>query len=143
MNPENDNLDALGNYLCQMVNQLCQRTGFRCRLQVLDLPREIEVSSQIRHNISMAVKEAVHNVIRHARASEVTVGIVFDGSVLIITILDNGCGFEPEGKFSGNGLTNMRRRLGDIGGSCTLASQPGEGATITMRLVLRPSTKSR
>jgi len=142
VNPENDNLDALGNYLCQMVNQLCERTGFRCRFQVHDLPREIEVSSQIRHNISMAVKEAVHNVIRHAKATEVTVGMVFEGGVLGITVLDNGCGFQPEGEFSGNGLTNMRRRLGDIGGSCVIESHPGQGTTVGMRLVLRAGGKN-
>ena len=73
VNPENDNLDALGNYLCQMVKQLCERTPLRCRFHVLDLPHEVQVSSQTRHNISMAVKEAVHNIIKHAKASEVTI----------------------------------------------------------------------
>ena len=141
VNPENDNLDALGNYLCQMVNQLCERTGFRCRFHVVDLPREIEVSSQIRHNISMAVKEAVHNVIRHAKATEVTIGIAFDDGVLTVTVRDNGAGFQPGGKVSGNGLTNMRRRLSDIGGDCAIESQPGGGTTISIRLVLRSAAK--
>ena len=77
VNPENDNLDALGNYLCQMVNQLCGGLQFRCRFHVQDLPREIQISSQTRHNISMAVKEAVHNVIKHANASEVSIHIAF------------------------------------------------------------------
>src|SRR5271170_5249821 len=42
VNPENDNLDALGNYLCQMVNQLCKQTAFHCRLHVSELPHEIQ-----------------------------------------------------------------------------------------------------
>src|SRR6266705_1403676 len=40
VNPENDNLEALGNYVCQMVKQLCERTPLRCRFHVLDLPNE-------------------------------------------------------------------------------------------------------
>src|SRR5258708_32632552 len=73
VNPENDNLEALGNYLCQIVNQLCERAQVRCRLHMEDLPREIQVSSQTRHNIAMAVKEAVHNVIKHAGAAEIAI----------------------------------------------------------------------
>jgi signal transduction histidine kinase len=45
VNPENDNLDALGNFLCQMVNQLCEQGRLRCRLHVVELPREIQVES--------------------------------------------------------------------------------------------------
>ena len=137
VNPENDNLDALGNYLCQMVNQLCAGLQFRCRFHVQDLPREIQVSSQTRHNISMAVKEAVHNVIKHANASEVGIYISFTGSLLTISVQDDGCGFLPADNLAGHGLTNMKRRLENIGGSYSIGSQPGKGTTVHMRLVIR------
>jgi len=137
VNPENDNLDALGNYICQMVNQLCAGLQFRCRFHVQDLPREIQVSSQTRHNISMAVKEAVHNVIKHANASEVGIYISFIGSLLTISVQDDGRGFLPAGNLAGHGLTNMKRRLEDIGGNYSIESQPGKGTTVHMRLVIR------
>src|SRR5271170_3602904 len=108
VNPENDNLDALGNYLCQMVKQLCEQTPLRCRFHVQDLPHEVQVSSQTRHNISMAVKEAVHNVIKHAGASEVGIYISFTGSLLTVSVQDAGCGFLPSGNHAGHGLTNMK-----------------------------------
>jgi signal transduction histidine kinase len=137
VNPENDNLDALGNYLCQMVNQLCERSQFRCRFHVLDLPREIQVSSQTRHNISMAVKEAVHNVIKHANASEVVMRMAFTGNFLAISVRDDGRGFTPNGHVAGNGLTNMKRRLEDIGGKCSVESLPGKGATVRIELFVK------
>lgn len=137
VNPENDNLDALGNYICQMVNQLCAGLQFRCRFHVQDLPREIQVSSQTRHNISMAVKEAVHNVIKHAGASEVGIYISFTGNLLTISVQDDGRGFLPSGNHAGHGLTNMKRRLEDIGGSYSIESQPGKGTTVHMRLVIK------
>jgi signal transduction histidine kinase len=138
VNPENDNLDALGNYLCQMVKQLCERTPLRCRFHVLDLPHEIQVSSQTRHNISLAVKEAVHNILKHAKASEVTMRIVFTDGELDVSIHDDGSSFQPADNLSGHGLSNMRQRLQKIGGQCFVDGNPGHGTTVRMRLRIQP-----
>jgi signal transduction histidine kinase len=134
VNPENDNLEALGNYVCQMVKQLCEQTPLRCRFHVMDLPHEVQVSSQTRHNISMAVKEAVHNIIKHAKASEVTVRMVFADGSLEVTVHDDGAGFQPVDSISGHGLSNMKQRLQNIGGTCTVESKPGGGTTVRLRL---------
>ena len=139
VNPENDNLDALGNFLCQMVNQLCEQGQLRRRLHVLDLPREIQISSQTRHNISMAVKEAVHNVIKHAKASELTLRINLVGRALEISIQDDGAGFDLKRHPAGNGLANMKHRLESIGGRCEIESAPGKGATVRFHLILKTS----
>ena len=141
VNPENDNLDALGNYLCQMVKQLCERTLLRCRFHVQDLPHEVQVSSQTRHNISLAVKEAVHNILKHARASEVTMRIVFTDGELDVSIHDDGSGFQPADNISGHGLSNMRQRLQKIGGRCLVESKPGHGTTVRMSLRIQPSVQ--
>src|SRR6266705_2255290 len=142
VNPENDNLDALGNYLCQMVNQLCEQGQLRCRLHVLDLPSEIKISSQTRQNIIMAAKEAIHNVIKHAHASELILAVSFENGSMIISVEDNGCGFEVMPDLGGNGLTNMNRRLTDLGGTCEIRSQSGSGTKVIMRLKLQNSRKS-
>ena len=136
INPENDNLDALGNYLCQMANNLCEQVQLPCRLQGHDLPRTIEVSSHTRHNITMAVKEAVHNVIKHAGASKVTLSVAYEDNELTVSIQDNGCGFAPGGERAGHGLMNMKRRLADIGGTCEIESRPGSGTAVQLRLRL-------
>jgi len=138
VNPENDNLDALGNYLCQMTNHLCKHAQLPCRLEVSDLPENIHVSSQVRHNIAMAVKEATHNVIKYAGATEITLGVALENGELRVWIKDNGAGFDPakmEDSF-GHGLNNMKRRLADIGGSCTIESQAGHGSLVQMRLAV-------
>ncbi|HEX4265139.1 MAG TPA: sensor histidine kinase [Verrucomicrobiae bacterium] len=134
VNPENDNLEALGNYVCQMVKQLCEQTPLRCRFHVMDLPHEAQVSSQTRHNISMAVKEAVHNIIKHAKASEVTIRMVFKDGSLEVSVHDDGVGFQPFDGISGHGLSNMKQRLQNIGGNCTVESKPGGGTTVRLRL---------
>jgi signal transduction histidine kinase len=134
VNPENDNLEALGSYLCQMVNHICEQAQLPCRLQVSDLPADVEVSSQTRHNVIMAVKEAIHNVIKHAKASEVQLHVSFETGLLAIRIQDNGCGFEAASRPAGHGLINMKRRLTDIGGSCSIQSGVGDGTSVQIRL---------
>ena len=134
--PENDNLEALGNYLCQMVNQLCAQARLRCRLHVADLPAQVQLSSQTRHNLTLAVKEAVHNVIKHARASEVTLGVELSAQMLRVAVRDDGCGFAATDTPRGHGLANMQRRLAEIGGRCSLESAPGKGTVVELRLPL-------
>ncbi|HEX3720926.1 MAG TPA: sensor histidine kinase [Verrucomicrobiae bacterium] len=136
VNPENDNLDSMGTYLCQKINELCTQAQLRCRLHIGDLPQNIQISSQTRHNISMAVKEAVHNVIKHACASLVTVNVTFSDMLLTVSIQDDGCGFDA-GTPPGNGLVNMKRRLESIGGMCVIESSLGRGANVRMRLVVK------
>jgi signal transduction histidine kinase len=87
----------------------------------------------------MAVKEAVHNVIKHAQASEVTVRIALTERLLTISVQDDGCGFQPDNSSTGNGLTNMKRRLENIGGSFCIESRPNHGTTVHLRLVLKPT----
>jgi signal transduction histidine kinase len=124
----------LGNYLFQIANKLCEKSESRCRFFADDLPREIVISSQIRHNICMAVKEALHNVIKHAKASEVAIRITFENSLLTISVEDNGCGFDTSQRISGAGLMNLRQRMKDIGGTCVIESTLGKGTTVCLRV---------
>jgi len=136
VNPEYDNLAELADYICQMVNQLCERTQLRCRLQVQDLPSEVQISSQVRHNIVMVIKEAIHNIIKHAKATEVSLHVAFAEGVLDFSIQDNGCGFGPDGTHLGHGLKNMQQRIQNIQGTCAIDSRSGHGTTVHVRIIV-------
>jgi signal transduction histidine kinase len=139
VNPENDNLDALGNYICQMVDNLCDKAQLHRRLRLAELPRDFQVSSHVRHNLIMAVKEAVHNAIKHAQASELSIYVDWEGTTLTIRVQDGGCGFDPAGSAAGHGLANMQRRLEHLGGTCSIQSERGRGTTVSFRVNLKPS----
>lgn len=136
VSPENDHLDSVASYVCQMANQMCAQAQLRCRLEIPDLPDDVPVASPIRHNVIMAVKEAIHNAIKHARASEIQIGIRQEQQLLSIQVSDNGCGFDPATVGRGNGLDNMDRRLRSIGGRCAVESQPGAGTKVTLEFPL-------
>ena len=138
VNPENDNLDSLGTYLCQITNHLCKQAQLPCRLEMDELPRNVQVSSQVRHNIVLAVREAAHNAIKHAGASEITLCMTFKKPELIICVSDNGVGFKAgeDELVAGNGLNNIKSRLANIGGRCQIESLIGRGTSIQMHLNL-------
>lgn len=139
VNPENDNLEAMANYICQQANDLCAQAGLRCRVNIAPFHQNMEISSRARHNISLATKEIVHNIIKHAKATLVTVHMTFSDKLLTVSIYDDGCGFQPDNVRSGYGLINIQRRMEYIGGSCQIESAPGKGTIVHLRLNMNTS----
>jgi signal transduction histidine kinase len=139
ISPENDHLDSLATYICQMANQMCASAGLKCRLSIPDLPHEVPVSSSIRHNLAMTVKEAIHNTIKHAEAKEVQVTVQYDDELLAVEVKDDGKGFDPSARRRGNGLVNMERRMTAVGGRWTQVAKPGEGTRVRLELGLSGS----
>ncbi|HTI73156.1 MAG TPA: sensor histidine kinase [Candidatus Limnocylindria bacterium] len=139
VNPENDHLDALASYLCQVANQLCTTAELPCRLDVGELPATTPLDSHVRHNLLMAAKEAINNVIKHAQAREVRVSLAWKPPALDITIADNGIGFDPEQVASHNGLSNMKRRMESNGGTLEIRSVPSGGTEVRLRQPLSGS----
>jgi signal transduction histidine kinase len=136
VSPENDHLDSLVSYICQVADQMCAVAGIKCRFEIQDMPLTIFIAGPVRHNVIMAMKEALHNVITHGHASEIQIGIRQEHYFLRIQVSDNGCGFDPGASRRGNGLDNMERRLRSIGGRCAVASQPGAGTKVTFEFPL-------
>jgi signal transduction histidine kinase len=89
-------------------------------------------------------REATSNVIRHARASTVTIRLATVDHELVLSIRDNGRGFDPEAEESqlGNGLRNIRDRARAIGGTLSIASLPGQGTTISIHVPCEPPAES-
>lgn len=136
VSPENDHLDSLVTYICQAANQMCAQAGLKCRLRIPDLPHDTPVTSGVRHNLVMTIKEAIHNVIKHAEATEVQISIGLEAQLLRIEVADNGTGFDSAIKRRGNGLANMKRRMEAVGGQCIQHSEPGAGTQIRLELAL-------
>jgi len=136
VSPENDHLDSLASYLCQLANQMCEQAQLKCRLEVPDFPTDFPVNSQTRHNLVMAVKESIHNTVPHAQASEVLLRVHFQARRLSIDVSDNGRGFDVSARCSGNGVRNIERRMAMIGGRASVKSQMNAGTQVHLELVL-------
>jgi PAS domain S-box-containing protein len=76
-------------------------------------------------------QEALHNIVKHANASNATIRTVREGEYLRLTVTDDGSGFDPESVPRGHlGLIGMRQRIELVGGELRVESRPGHGSTI-------------
>ena len=144
LNPHNDTLDNLATYVCRHASEFFQNTGVECQF---DIPIQVPhhpLSTDERHNLFLAIKEALNNVLKHSGATRVVIRFRFDEKTCTIAIADNGRGFafgkaadkisdsslETESVRRGNGLSNMRQRLESLGGRMSVQCAPGAGTTI-------------
>jgi two-component system, NarL family, sensor histidine kinase UhpB len=109
----------------------------------LELPEDL---SWLDHDIQVAlyrsVQEALHNVIKHARARNVTVRLSLSGGKTCLEVQDDGTGFSPRSAHQrGFGLTGMRERAAALGGSMKIRSEPEKGTRIRITFPLPPDPK--
>ncbi len=133
INPRNDRLDHLVDYLSQFAVEYLQAAGILC---IVDLPGSIvdqEIPPEVRYHLFLAVKEALNNITRHARAGKALLHVTVSKNQIAISIQDDGRGFEgrPDNA-SSDGLRNMRQRMEQIGGQFQLTSRPGAGTKIDL-----------
>jgi len=135
VDPEDNSLQSLADYLSGYVEEFFSHTPISCRFKVpLSFP-PITVEGRVRHDLLMAVKETVNNIARHAEATEAEFRLTVSDNTLEITITDNGKGFAGD-EHNGHGLKNLPARLKNAGGECTIASCVGGGTTVKIRLPL-------
>jgi ligand-binding sensor domain-containing protein/signal transduction histidine kinase len=149
VNPQNDTLEHVASYIGQYALEYFQLTGIQCEL---DIPAQLPahpLSSQMRHHLFLATHEALTNILKHSGATHAKVSMVFNQDRFEINIADDGKGFTAsDGKApsehpatAGDGLSNMRQRLADIGGECRIESTPGRGTSIRFVIALNRSAK--
>jgi signal transduction histidine kinase len=142
VNPSNDSLDGLVNYICKHAQDYLSVAGLRYRL---DVPAQLPgtaISPETRHNVFLASKEAVTNIVKHARASEAWIHLRLEPRSFTLEIEDNGRG--PEGlkekaAESRNGMRNMRKRMEDIGGEFSIGPGRHGGTLVRLTVPLSPS----
>jgi signal transduction histidine kinase len=133
LNPANDTLDRFANFLMQSTTQFVDAAGLRVRF---DIPSELPptpLAGKIRHSLSQAVREALNNAVKHARADLIRVELTTDAAGLHLVIEDNGKGFatgQAGAEGTHEGLESMRRRMEEIGGRFQLETPPDGGTRV-------------
>ncbi len=81
-------------------------------------------------------QEGVTNALKHAAASEIVISVSARDGELVLTVRDDGRGFDPSAEGNGMGLRNIAYRARVIGASCAVESNPGAGSSLTCRVPL-------
>ncbi|HXB90679.1 MAG TPA: triple tyrosine motif-containing protein, partial [Puia sp.] len=122
LNEKNDSLSDLLSYTRSYAAEYLLQAGIRCAIEMPDDPPFRFVSGEFRRNVYLIIKEALHNIVKHAQAENVFIHIAVDGDLVII-IRDDGVGFDPGYvRPFRNGLYNMQKRVRDIGGVLIIES---------------------
>jgi signal transduction histidine kinase/ligand-binding sensor domain-containing protein len=135
LNQKNDSLSDLLSYTRAYAAEYLSQNGIQCSFHTPEQLSLQSVSGEFRRNIYLTVKEALHNVVKHAQASQVCITISTE-SGLHISIHDNGTGFSENNirPFS-NGLGNMKKRMEGLGGSCRILNDNGTVVMIDVPLI--------
>jgi signal transduction histidine kinase len=136
-------LEAFGireglNHLCQFSSQNSgMNIMFCCDEIPNDWPKRIQIY------LYRIAQEAIHNIAKHAEATEAKIELLYDCSFLYLNISDNGKGFtinHLENK--GNGIVNIKQRVELLNGSCEFSSLSGEGASIKIKIPIQHELKN-
>lgn len=138
INPRNDSAGSVRGYLCEYAEEFLRPAGIVCRFDTGRVRPGLELGAQPRHELFLAFKEALTNVVKHADATEVLVAISSDDTGVLVVVEDNGKGIVADATGEhGDGRLNLRARLGRIGGSCEIEGRPGGGTRVTLQAPAR------
>ncbi|HZR20892.1 MAG TPA: two-component regulator propeller domain-containing protein [Verrucomicrobiae bacterium] len=132
-NPKFDTLFDLVGYLREFCATYFEHTGTRVDF---DFPGDVpaqKLPGQFRRELILIAKEALQNVVKHAAATEVRVGLALLPGRMELSIMDNGRGLlQKEANSKGNGISNMRNRVAALGGSLRIKPRPGGGTLVAI-----------
>ncbi len=130
-------LDDLGLIpaLKWQAREVARRSGLKIKVNAEDVADDLP--DEYRTCIFRVVQEALHNVTRHAKATQVTISVARGERGVSVRIHDNGAGFHTHDK--GMGILGMEERIRHLHGSFHIESHPGEGTTVSVDLPLHAS----
>jgi signal transduction histidine kinase len=140
VDPRHDTLGHFGTHLCGFTDEFFSGSGVRCHIDIPFVLPAMPMGAEVRHNLFLAVKEAMNNILKHASPCEARLELRITEDVLRIEITDHGSGFSAV-PTSGNGLHNMERRLRDVGGECRITTAK-TGTQVTLLWPLQEKVPS-
>jgi signal transduction histidine kinase len=139
VDPTMDNTVSLANYLTGFAEEFLDAARVVCRVRISSPIPDWPLPAHVRHQLFLAVKEALNNAVRHGEAREITFQMEWRESILEITLQDQGKGFDTAQSSGGHGLRNLQERLAGIHGRCSVVSTPGQGTTVKFFVPLEPA----
>ena len=140
LNNNNDTLQSLLAYIRKFATGFMDDAGIEFTMHLPQFIPEHILNGSVRRNLFLTVKEALHNIVKHAQATSVTLQITnLETKQLILHLADNGKGM-PDQKAEmvlGNGLRNMKANIETIGGTIIWINNPGGGTGITVTYLLK------
>ncbi|HWC58129.1 MAG TPA: ATP-binding protein [Verrucomicrobiae bacterium] len=138
MNPTHNSLGSMVSYFSIYAERFLGLANIGLRFEGPFDVDDYAVDSRRRHQLFLAFKEALTNVVRHSKATEVRLHVEVRQGKLRLSVSDNGQGWSEEGRTDEmNGVINMRSRLQRLGGHFEIKSQSGSGTEVCFEMPLQ------
>ncbi|MCJ7934463.1 MAG: histidine kinase [Chryseobacterium sp.] len=134
LNSGNDTLGSFIEYAIRYTDNFLKKTRISLWSENIDSIADTSISTEQRRNLFLCLKEAVNNAYKHSNADLLKLSFSQHKNVFIMKISDNGTGI-PEGKPEGNGLRNMKRRMNEFAGECSILSE-NSGTYLVFKITL-------
>lgn len=136
VNPSRDSTEHLIGFVGTFAQEYLSLAGVGFRTDLPEDLAEMPLGASVRYNVFLAVRELIHNAVRHGRPSFVLLRVRCDRARLCVEIEDDGCGFDVGSIPEGRGLANVRERMRQVGG--VLEMRPGEklGSILSLKIPL-------
>lgn len=134
----------MAGHLRDLISRQVEHAPIRAGVAMPDrLPSALLPPNQWRQ-LLLILREALHNVIKHAQATEVRIELVLEADQLLLVVEDNGVGFVVNAgdELPGTGLRSQQHRATALGGQILLKSVPGQGTRVSLLVPLYPAVSS-
>ncbi|MDW9380759.1 sensor histidine kinase [Chryseobacterium sp. JV558] len=122
LNSGNDTLGSFIDYAISYTGNFLKKTKIVVYSECEDITAETPISTEMRRNLFLCLKEAVNNVYKHSHADTLKLSFSQEKNNFSMKISDNGIGI-PDEQPKGNGLRNMKRRMNELSGECHIVSE--------------------
>jgi len=138
INPLNDQFENVILRMQYFAGELLSGKDILLQFDVDTAAKNIKLTMEKRKNIYLIFKEAVNNAFKYSHAKMVSLSIAVRSNCLLMTISDDGAGFDPSGATGqGNGLNNMKLRAREIHAQIEIISRSREGTKIELKIPLK------
>ncbi len=143
VNPKNDRMEMIMIRMRQYASEILEAANISISLEMDENCRHMSLPVEKRKDFYLIFKEAINNLAKYSEATNADIKIHYRNKILFLVVSDNGIGFSPghggNGRIeTGNGLKNMHARAVQLNGEINVASEPGKGTTVTLKIPLSP-----
>jgi len=143
VNPQRDTLRDFASYVCKYAEEFLKVTRIQCLFEVSPEMPAVAFNLALRRSLLMAIKETLNNAVKYSEATELYLRIQWEDEILSVVVRDNGKGVDlnlvdPDR----HGMTNMKQRMSELGGTCQIVSEPGKGCRVEFNIPLKRPRKN-
>ncbi|MBA2305733.1 MAG: hypothetical protein H0W08_24300 [Acidobacteria bacterium] len=136
INPARDTLLDLTRRMRQHAEEIFTLREIQLRFTAPSERESLKLGVDVRRELLLIFKEAVSNVARHSGCSEVAIDLRIEGPRLVLSVRDNGAGFDKSVASEGQGLMSMQRRAQRLGGTLDIRMATPSGTAVRLELPL-------